>query len=218
MKVSETSTELIRLVEEKKVVMPAVVLNGLDSPKARRETQGLWADCIIDGQTGDTAAGMCVATPGGPCLRCFFPTDRGGPSALERLAEQTGIPVDRLADGTSVIEDVRHLPEEIRRTLVGKPMCGVANAVGLTDADADGFMPSIPFVSQFAACMVVGRLLALRLGLSPASNWFQLDALHGPNDKPEVMKPARDCQCQTRADVIRAVRDSHKTPAKDLDR
>jgi len=209
--VKGTSLELIRRVETAEVAMPRVVLTGLDSPDARRETQGLWADVIIDGQTGDTAAGLCVARPDGPCLRCFFPADLGGPSALRRVAQATGIPVARLADGSSLVqpEDVQHLPPEMRRRLVGKPMCGVADAAGLTDANADGFMPSIPFVSQIAACMVIGRLLSLSGGSPTEANWFQLDALQGPNGEPDVMKPSRDCQCQTRPAVVRAVRDDH---------
>jgi hypothetical protein len=91
-----TSAELIRRVDAGRLRAPRVVLAGLDSIEARRETQSLWPDHLIDAATGDTAAGLCHALPEGPCVRCFFPERHNGPSPLEELARETGLSWGRL--------------------------------------------------------------------------------------------------------------------------
>lgn len=210
-KVKGPSTDYIALIDDGELVLPDVILTALDSAEARRGTQDLWADYIIDAQTGDTAVGLCVATPDGPCLHCFFPASTRGPSSIERLAALTGLPVDRLARGDDPLteSDLEPLSDEQRALLrahLGQPVCGLASAVGLTDVDDHGYMPSVPFVSQMAACLAVGRLLALLMGLDAASNWFQFDALHGPTSEPELWKPSPSCQCQTHSHVVERIR------------
>jgi hypothetical protein len=193
---------------------PRIVLAGLDSGEARRETQGLWPDHLIDAATGDTAAGLSHGLPGGPCARCFYPARHHGPSPLEELARESGLPVERLARGDDELTDadLANLTPHQRARLagqLGKPMCGLANALGLTSADADGYMPSVPFVSQMAACLAVGRLLAILLGADTTTNWLQFDALHGPHSEPHTRRPERDCTCQTRPAMIHELR-SHR--------
>jgi hypothetical protein len=211
-KVKGKSIELTERIEDGKLVAPRVVLTGLDSIEARRETQGLWPDHLIDAQTGDTAFGFAHAVPAGPCLRCFFPERHDGPSPLLLLAQQTGLPVERLKRGTEEVTeaDLADLTEDQRallRTHLGKPICGLANALGLTSADADGYMPSVPFVSQMAACLAIGRLLALLSGLDTSENFLQFDGLHGPHTETEVRMPDPDCICQTHPAVVRQLRE-----------
>lgn len=107
-------------------------------------------------------------------------------------------------------EDLVDLTEDQRATLraeLGKPVCGLANALGLTSADSDGYMPSVPFVSQMAACLAIGRLLAELMGLNKSANFLQFNALHGPHTESEVRKPDPDCFCQTRQAVVRGLRE-----------
>jgi hypothetical protein len=69
--------------------------------------------------------------------------DRGGSSAAERLAEITRLPVSLLMLGEEILRE-EHLSQvapaqrELLRRHLGKPVCGVARALGLTDLDAGG--------------------------------------------------------------------------------
>lgn len=188
------------------------VLNAVDTAEARRDVQRLWPDRLIDGATGDTMLGIHDYERGGRCMECVFPIDRGGPSAAERLASLTGLPLERAAAGDTEVtrDDVEHAPPEKRdflRAHVGEPVCGLADAVGLTDVTSGGFRPSVPFVSLQAACLSVGRLLAQEIGVADLPNFVQYDALIGPHRGTyELMKPRRGCYCQERSENITELR------------
>jgi ThiF family protein len=210
-KVVGTSAELIKLVDAGEVAPPRIVLSGLDSVPARRETQMLFPDHLIDMATGDTAAGLHHAVPNGPCLRCFFPERAAGPDPLGELAAATGLPISRLKRGGDALTeaDLAGLTPEQQlelRSLVGQPVCGLAEALGLTSTDAEGYLPSVPFVSQLAACLGVGRLLAVVSDIRHEMNFFQLDALHGPAGGGDCRRPIDDCYCQQRPAVVRQLR------------
>ena len=190
-----------------------LALTGLDSPEARREAQRLWPDRLIDGATGDTMVGLHDYGHGhDPCMICVFPVRRDGPSALERLAETTGLPAELLGQGDRVLAEehlagVTHKQRRLLEPHVGKPVCGLARAVGLTSVEAAGFMPAVPFISLQAACLSVGRLLAHRLGLNPRTNLVQYDGLFGPQAATmERMTRRPTCYCQTRVRTIDAIR------------
>ena len=208
---AEKSTGMIERIDAGEIVAPPVLLTGLDSIEARRETQMLFPDHIFDAATGDTALGLHHAVPAGPCLRCFFPRGTGGPDPLVRLSEETGLPVGRLRRGDEALtaEDLAGLTPAQRELLdkfLGQPVCGLADALGLTSASVEDYRPSVPFVSQLAACLAVGRLLAVRAGLEPEANLFQFDALHGPLSDGEIRGPEPGCFCQQRRSVVRDLR------------
>lgn len=204
-------SDLPARVDAGELPWPSHVLTGLDSVPARYAAQRLWADHHIDAATGDTTVGLHDAVPLGPCLHCFFPTARDGPTAEQRLAEELGIDPALLGrDDTWTEQELSQLPPaaaERLRPLVGTPKCGTAHTLGLTDLAAGEYRPSVPFVSQQAACLAVGRLLARLLGLSPTTNFFQYDTMLGPaifDDEPR--DPIATCYCQTRASVVHATR------------
>jgi hypothetical protein len=210
---------LVDAIDSGKERWPAVVLAGLDSPEARRGTQLLWPDRLIDGATGDTMCGLhdVRADVESPCLMCIFPARQTGPGAAERLAAVTGLPVELLRHGDQLLleEHLRGLPRERRAQLepmIGKPVCGLARAIGLSDLADDGYMPSVPFVSQQAACLVVGRMLAARLGVTRQPNFVQHDALVGPQFATLLdRRPASDCYCQERGRLISVVRQQRRS-------
>jgi ThiF family protein len=205
--------QFIQAVDRGEGSWPRLVLSGLDSAHARRETQRLWPDRLLDGATGDTMCGLHDIRPGeGACLICLFPVRRDGPSAAERLAQATGLPTELLRYGDQPLTE-GHLacvsPEQ-RRLLeaqLGKPVCGLAEAVGLTTLESVDYRPSVPFVSQQAACLMVGRLLVSVLGLGPQPSFVQYDALIGPQAiTAENRSATTGCFCRDRADVIATVR------------
>lgn len=210
-RVQRTADDAIAILETEALRWPRVALTGLDSIEARRSVQGLWPVELIDSATGDTAVGLHHVAGDGPCLRCFFPDHAPQRSAAEALAAEFGLPIELVMRGDHVLveEDLVGLSIDQRERLrpqVGKPVCGLAEAARLTGAD-DHYRPSVPFVSQQAACLGIGRLIASASGLLGLPNFVQYDALIGPQSMTcQTRAPRPDCYCQQRRATIRAVR------------
>ena len=104
------------------------------------------------------------------------------------------------------LSELSSTQRELLSKFLGKPVCGLADALGLTSASVEDYRPSVPFVSQLAACLAVGRLLAVRLGFKSEINLFQFDALHGPQGEGEVRDPEPGCYCQQRSAIVENLR------------
>jgi hypothetical protein len=213
--VPETVSDAIQTVDAGKMPWTAVVLTALDSPEARRDAQRLWPDRLVDAQTGDTMLGLCDYRHGiDPCMFCVFPPGQG-PSGAEVVAVRLGLSVQELADPDAVLTEAdlhgkTVEQQNLLRPHVGKPMCGLAQATGLSGLDADGFMPSVPFISLQAACLSVARLVAATNGSAEMRpNFVQYDGLFGPQAATiETMKRRPGCLCSARASSIEVVRAS----------
>lgn len=211
--------EALSLVDAGELRWPRIVLNGLDSIAARHDAQRLWPDRLIDAATGDTAVGLHDVVTGGPCLRCLLPAPAARESAAAALANELGLPVELVAQG-QIRLDERHLrgltASQRARLLpfVGKPICGLADAARLTrDAD-ETYRPSVPFVSQQAACLAIGRLIAIISGIDGLANFVQYDTLVGPQSMTRLHRgPSLDCYCQKRAETITIVRAARERAA-----
>jgi molybdopterin/thiamine biosynthesis adenylyltransferase len=209
--------EFIELVDRGEAPWPSLVLSGLDSAEARWEVQRLWPDYLIDGATGDTMCGLHDVRSGeGACLLCLFPKRTGGPNAAERLADATGLPIEVVRQGDQPLSPA-HLASvnaDQRRLLegqIGEPVCGLAEAIGLTALPSDDYRPSVPFVSQQAACLVIGRLIAKNLEIDPQPSFVQYDALFGPQASTiESRRRIDECFCSQRTALIQAVRDRRR--------
>ena len=112
-------------------------------------------------------------------------------------------------------EHLAQLAPEQRERLrphVGKPVCGLARALGLTALEAGDYRPSVPFISLQAACLAVGRLLARDRVEQP--NLVQYDGLFGPQAATlERMAPTPRCYCQSYAATIARVRAHRRGPS-----
>jgi molybdopterin/thiamine biosynthesis adenylyltransferase len=216
-KVQGPVSQVVAKIDGERLLWPPVVLTGLDSIQARYDAQALWPDRLIDAATGDTVVGLHDVVPGGPCLRCFMPIPTSPGSAAQRLAEELGLPVDLLMNGDVDLteQDVANLAVEQREILkpfVGTPICGLASALGLTGDSEDTYRPSVPFVSQQAACLGVGRLLASLAGVSDLPNFIQYNTLIGPQSMTRLDRhPTPGCYCQQRAATITIVRATRRT-------
>jgi molybdopterin/thiamine biosynthesis adenylyltransferase len=191
---------------------PAIVLSGVDTVDARHDVQALWADDHIDVGTGSTVVGLHHARPDGPCLRCFFPRRTDGPTPEQQLAAALGIDANLLGrDQDWTASEIAALPATADpriATLAGKPKCATANLLGLTSlGGADDFRPSVPFVSQQAACLLIGRLVAEIVGLASRTNFFQYDTLTGPAWCADEPRDAScECYCTKRTAIVNQVR------------
>lgn len=208
-------------VDANELPWPHVVLSAVDSIAARHDAQRLWADHHVDVGTGSTTVGLHHARAWGACLQCFLPIRTGGPTPEQRLADQLGIDPRALGrDEPWTDEEIAALPASADpriAALVGKPKCATANLLGLTAlSGADDYRPSVPFVSQQAACLLVGRLIAELLSAQPGhavdapsrTNFAQYDTLLGPPWADlEVRDPSPGCYCQQRSAMIARVRD-----------
>jgi molybdopterin/thiamine biosynthesis adenylyltransferase len=208
-------------VDANELPWPHMVLSAVDSIDARHDVQRLWADQHIDVGTGSTTVGLHHARAQGACLQCFFPIRTDGPTPEQRLADQLGIDARALGrDEPWTDEEIAALPASADprlATLIGKPKCATANLLGITSLPgADDYRPSVPFVSQQAACLLVGRLIAELLSPSPGqavdappqTNFAQFDTLVGPTWADlEGRDPSYGCYCQQRRPIIARVRD-----------
>lgn len=207
--------EFIERIDAGQAPWPTMALTGLDSVSARRDAQMLWPERLLDAATGDTMCGLHDVGPSDhACLRCLFAIPTAGPSAAQRLADATGLDPELLRYGDQLLREdhLATLDAHQRRRLasqIGKPICGLAQAVGLTHLPSDDYRPSVPFVSQQAACLAVGRLLADRLGLPTGATFVQYDALIGSDYGTfEDRHPSLTCYCQQRAPLVVRLRAS----------
>jgi hypothetical protein len=211
-KVHGTAADAVTAIDADQVLWPAIVLTGLDSIAARHEAQGMWPDRMIDAATGDTAVGLHEATPDGPCLRCLVPARVSDRSPVRALADELGLPLELIARGDIELtaEHLAGLRAEQRERLasqVGKPICGLASALGLTGDPDEDYRPSVPFVSQQAACLGVGRLVANLTGIRGLPKVVQYDTMVGPQGMTRMDRRTRPgCYCQTRSSTINVVR------------
>jgi hypothetical protein len=205
-------------IEDAALPWTPIVLAGLDNHEARADTQRLQADRLLDAATGDTVVGLRDTKPEGPCLLCMLAAPKR-PAPTEALVE-LGIPYELArAPGEAVVDEaiIAGAPDdrarEILRAQRGTPVCGLLRAARLTELDPGDFMPSVPFVSQQAACLSVGRLLAIATGIdAQLPNFFQYDTLIGPHAAVRQHRRAHpNCACQQRAATIAAVRQARRS-------
>jgi hypothetical protein len=205
--------DAITAIDRHELPWTPIVLAGLDNHPARRDAQRLQADRLIDAATGDTAVGLRDTRPEGPCLACMLPPPATR-SPIETLVA-LGIPLELARAPGDVVVDERIIAaatDDAARAVLtaqrGTPICGLLRAAGLSDADAGNYMPSVPFVSQQAACLGVGRLVAIATGIdAQLPNFVQYDTLIGPDRAIHQRRAATPgCTCQQRAATIAQVR------------
>lgn len=210
--------ELIEAVDAGSAPWFPTVVTALDSAEARRDAQRLWPDRLIDAATGDTMLGLHDHRHGlDPCMMCAFPVRRDQPSGADKVADRLGLPTELLAQADTLLSEdhLAGLTDDQRRFLephLGRPMCGLARATGLTDLGG-GYMPSVPFISLQAACLSVGRLLGAQMGMPSRYNFVQYDGIFGPQmATTEMMRPRDGCICTARSRILEQVR-ARRQPA-----
>lgn len=210
---TEDIAAAIDRIDRRHLPWTPTVLAGLDNRPARRDAQRIQADRLIDAATGDTVVGLRDTRSDGPCLACMLPLP-AGPSPIDALvalgipAELARAPGNAVVDGGIIAAASDPRARAILTAQIGAPICGVLRAAGLSDVDAGDYMPSVPFVSQQAACLGVGRLVAIATGVdAQLPNFVQYDVLLGPVHAVRQRRVATPgCACQRRAVIIDQVR------------
>lgn len=212
-----TADDLIRVIDNGDEQLPDIVFGAVDSVDARHEIARLHADLALDGSTGGatgTRVGLAEAAAAGPCLRCYYPNTVTGISAEKRLADLTGLPIERVAAGDLLTDqDLVPLSAKQRDLLapyVKTPICGLARSLGLTGSASD-YDPSAAFVAQQAAALVIGAWLRRATAVVPDLRDAEYDALFGPVDgMVQTRRPQAKCGCQRDADLIAQVREARR--------
>jgi hypothetical protein len=221
--VEGTAQDFINQIDQGIAPMPHTVLGAVDSVQARHEITKIYAPLTLDGSTGGitgTTIGLAEAAPHGPCLRCYYPKlpDLTTPSAEQHVSDKTGLSIELLADGDHVLspDDLEHLPLDGARMLaphLGKPVCGLARTLGLIGSE-DAYRPSAAFVSQQAAALVVGAMIARTNGRVDRLRDLEYDALFGPcGTMIDHRRPNSSCRCQTDSDIIARVLNHRLAPS-----
>ena len=188
--------------------------SAASTASTRHEIASLHADLTLDGSTGGvtgTRVGLAEAIATGPCLRCYYPNVPVAAITVEQqLAELTGLSLTRIAAGDALAtDDLADLDPQQCALLadnVGKPICGLGHALGLTGTASD-FAPSAAFVAQQAAALVVGAWI--RRAGDPGLDLrdVEYDALYGPMPSmTQLRRASSGCRCQTDAALISRVR------------
>jgi hypothetical protein len=161
-----------RVLEDRSVPFPDVVISGLDKAAPRQQVQRLWAPLHIDMATKDgLQAQVLVRTnPGsGMCIIKKFPVDDERPEE-EEIAERTGLTAEALADDLGDITelDVMTAPGQHREALRdararGERRCNVITGADLADTRVnDEFVGSAPFTALLTGVFAAGELVKAR--------------------------------------------------------
>jgi hypothetical protein len=213
-----TVQDFLEAIDSATTPWPKIVLGAVDNIPARHDLQRIYADLTLDGSTGGqagTTLALREGLPTGPCIRCYYPNPapQNQISAEQRLHQLTGLPMERIARGQDSLAqtDLDDLSLDSRQLLapyLGKPVCGLANLIGLVGNTDDTYRPSAAFVSQQAAALVVGALIARQTGITTGGmRDIEYDARYGPNvDLTCHRKPRSNCACQTDPDLIEQIR------------
>jgi len=202
----------------KEFPFPKVILGALDNIDARYELQEIWPALVIDGAIGVFASQVSRHPFGADdiaCVRCLF--KNGHRDADVVASHASGIDTSRIRELNGVVnqDDINRAPTAKRDWLalnVGKPICSVvqeAMAQSISNSNIE-FQPSVPFVANLSAAMMVTELVKFTMGLeSNLEPRFQFDVLRGPAVGQLLpQSPDPRCICRTRFKNIEAWRES----------
>src|SRR5207244_1664674 len=114
--------------------VPLIVVNGLDNVETRHSVQRLWPEVLVDMAAGGLTSQVILKArqSHGVCLLRALDRPAQEVGWTERLARETGLPIERILEGltTAITEaDVAQAPEDKRAGLErarekGQLVCG----------------------------------------------------------------------------------------------
>lgn len=194
-----------------------LLLNGLDDPQARRESQGLWPRVTIDGGINEVGASVIQHRLGRvdlACLICWFEEAQKD----ERIEQSkwTGLCIESLGDMDRLLtdQDISRAALQKREWLEackhqGKKLCSIITEAQLEARlgieASNGFRPSVPFVASAAASLVMSEALkALLFPAAAHSALFQLGNIFlGPDASALIRRdPTASCVCVAHRELM----------------
>jgi hypothetical protein len=199
----------IRLRNE--LVVPPLVVAGLDNVTTRHSVQRLWPETLIDMAAGELQSQVIVKHKrgDGQCLLEALAVHPNETPWAESLARKTGLSAERITNdptGEITQAEIDAAPQNKRLELqgsLGKPRCGHINqqTLKLEGYDPD-FAPAVPFVTAFSGVIGAAETVKFLMGHRyPHSLHFQRSFLSG-HSRALDMKCDPGCECQCTADRL----------------
>ncbi len=210
--------EIERAVEEGRLAGLSVdlILNGLDDPNARCQTQRLWPSFIVDGGINEVGAAVIQHRSGHSeaCLMCWFAPPQVVAVVLQ--SRWTGLRAETLREAARPLtdEDVAAAAPEKQSWLrqcqrEGKRICSIITeaqlAQRLSVQLSEGFRPSVPFVASASAALVIAAAVkGLIFQEAPSPALFQFGSIFlGPEASAGATRePTAGCQCVSQRAAI----------------
>jgi hypothetical protein len=198
--------ELFKIRLKYGVVLPTLVVNGLDHVGTRHSVQRLWPEVLVDMAAGGLTSQVIVkpAATDALCLLQALDVPPGELDWAERLAQETGLNPDRIRNEpvTEITQadidgaDPTHRGELEKSR--GKLICGRVTDQNLTmEAHNADFAPAVPFVTAFSGVVGAAESVKQLMGLS-ASLHYQ-HHFQSNRSRALQMQCLPDCECNYRA-------------------
>lgn len=205
--------ELFKVRLEYGLVVPDLVVNGLDNVATRHAVQRLWPRTLIDMAAGRLTAQVIVKQSDGDgmCLLEALKMPAEEVPYEERVSQITGLrperillsPTDRLTQ-----EDVDAAPPEHRTDLEagrasGQLICGRITDQNLATDDSGGaFAPAVPFVTGLAGVMGGAETVRWGMGLRE-SRHVQFD-FGSYRCRALALRCRDECECRAKRESMPA--------------
>lgn len=166
--------EFFKVRLEHGLLIPPLIINGLDNPETRRSVQRLWPATLVDMAAGGLSSQVIVKQAGtrGQCILDAFSSPDGDDYADE-LSREVGVPADAIRQNpTGIITDemVRVAPENLKPALReaqrrGQRICGRVMEHNLEEErDNPDFAPAVPFATCFSGVVAAAETVKVLLG------------------------------------------------------
>lgn len=195
----------------KELMIPPLIIAGLDNVGTRHSVQRLWPETLIDMGAAALESQVIVKHRdcGGQCLLTALSVPPNELEWSESAARETGISADLIAnDPTGAIteSEIESAPLEKRTQLragLGSPRCGFINRSSLELEESNpNFQPAVPFVTAFSGIVGAAETMKRLMGAQFSHSVHFQRSFRSGNSRAIQMKCDQDCECQR----IRATR------------
>jgi hypothetical protein len=203
--------EFFKIRLEHGLIVPPLVVAGLDNVEARHSVQRLWPGHLIDmGATGLTSQ-VLVKSLGteGLCLLGALSRNPDELTYSQRISRQTGLQIDRIANAPTTQltkEDVAAAPPEKRDRLElarqrGQLLCGyILDRETESDETDINFAPAVPFVTSFSGVVGAAETMKRLMGTKQSGPGHLQYSFQSGRIRAFTMKCMPDCECQVYPD------------------
>jgi hypothetical protein len=209
------------MIDDGQLEWPRIALSALDNNEARHRLQKLWPDLLLEAATGDTMVQIFRfhIDSGLACLRCIHPLAEANSDYLGKVAEISGLSIERIQAAMNGVEDrlsdadLLRAPETMRALLaqqVGRNLCGVLSDLERYAASQNSLPiePSVCFTSYLAGVSLAAEFLKAIAGLpTTLPGRYQIDPIANLfPDSPWPESPNPSCLCVARRESIQSYR------------